>query len=207
MGHTSGAIHVWLLSLSVQFSGLVCVVARVGFSLLALPRRAVQAFLQMTVTAHMALASVPAHTCSSSSTRSVLLSRAAEFSGLCRRHDSFRASLGWATPWVFLDLVITEEAQTVLHMCINSPGCDIAEHRQPLCILVGLGRGATPNTTSVSSPQIWADPGKYALMGAAAQLGESCLPCGQPKVRRGGSLMELKGRVLNLVSSTTPYRV
>lgn len=67
--------------------------------------------------------------------------------------------------------------------------------------------GVTPNTTSVSSPQIWADPGKYALMGAAAQLGESCLPHGQPKVRRSGYLMELEVWVFNLVSSTTPYRV
>lgn len=33
---------------------------------------------------------------------------------------------------------------------------------------------------SLSRAQIWADPGKYALMGAAAQLGEllSCLPWG-----------------------------
>lgn len=32
----------------------------------------------------------------------------------------------------------------------------------------------------VSSLQVWADPGKYALMGAAAQLGESWLPRGCP---------------------------
>lgn len=92
-------------------------------------------------------------------------------------------------------------------MCISSPGCDIAEPRQPRASWWVWVGGATPNTTSVSSPQIWADPGKYALMGAAAQLGESCLPRGQPKVRRGRYLMELEGRVFNLVSSTTPCRV
>ena len=31
---------------------------------------------------------------------------------------------------------------------------------------------AADSTPSLSSAQIWADPGKYALMGAAAQLGE-----------------------------------
>lgn len=43
-------------------------------------------------------------------------------------------------------------------------------------------------------------------MGAAAQLGESRLPCGHPKVRRGRCLTELKGWVFILVSLLTPYR-
>lgn len=97
-------------------------------------------------------------------------------------------------------------ADHFVHVCINfldvtllSPGSFCASWRVWV-------RGATPNATSVSSLQIWADPGKYALMGAAAQLGESCLPRGQPsqegRVRHGA-----RRPVFNLVSLTTPYRV
>lgn len=45
---------------------------------------------------------------------------------------------------------------------------------------MGLDRGYHAPQHPVSSLQVWADPGKYALMGAAAQLGECWLPCGCP---------------------------
>lgn len=51
-------------------------------------------------------------------------------------------------------------------------------------LLAGCGGGLTPPP---SSPQIWADPGKYALMGAAAQLGESQLLWWGPEVGAPGS--------------------
>ncbi|XP_014395472.1 PREDICTED: H(+)/Cl(-) exchange transporter 7 [Myotis brandtii] len=61
-------------------------------------------------------------------------------------------------------------------------------------LLIGAawGRLFGISLSYLTGAAIWADPGKYALMGAAAQLGESCLPRGQPKVRRGRYLMELE---------------
>lgn len=45
---------------------------------------------------------------------------------------------------------------------------------------LGAPEPAAHEVPSLSCVQIWADPGKYALMGAAAQLGEllSCPPLG-----------------------------
>lgn len=43
---------------------------------------------------------------------------------------------------------------------------------------LGALKPAADSASSSSSAQIWADPGKYALMGAAAQLGECLLELG-----------------------------